>query len=629
MKKKFFLLFAFFSVAYFSKAQPGTVSASPNTVGSMATYSFSYFNNTTIPTNGFLFRMFSGSIGIANTISSFAPANCSIKINGTATPLAGNFTGASVANNAVSIQLSPSNTGIPPFSSIEITITGVFGNPTSTGIYTASWTTSSISGIPLETFNGNFNILPPSNIGINTSTPNASAILDVTSTDKGLLIPRMTMAQRDAIPSPATSLLIYQTDNTPGFYFYNGTTFEKVGGAATASFFKVSTANNNHIIYNDAANYGKNFIVNADSVNHNGGSNRKLFFLPSKSGAFRGGWIYNNNWNIDSIGETSFSFGTNTKAKGQNSIAMGNATEAIGSDAIALGSFSKANGNSSVAIGDNVISNANSAIAIGQSNNASSLGAVALGISNNATANYATAIGAGNTASSSGSIAIGQSNTASGSGSVAIGYSNKASRIYATALGNSTSALGVASTATGEGSIAKSYGEFVAGYNNDTLISTVPNVIQSDTNRIFTVGNGTSSTARKTAFVVQQNGNVGVGNRKPTTLLEVAGPIADNITTTSSTTYTLLETDATVLINATNAATITLPDPAKCKGRHISIKKINTGNYSITIKCTNGSASKGVEGINGSTGYTAALGTTLGSYVFQSDGANWWLISKF
>jgi len=61
------------------------------------------------------------------------------------------------------------------------------------------------------------------NVGINTVTPNASAMLDVVSTNSGILVPRITMAQRDAIVTPATSLLIYQTDNTPGYYYNSGT----------------------------------------------------------------------------------------------------------------------------------------------------------------------------------------------------------------------------------------------------------------------------------------------------------------------------------------------------------------------------------------------------------------------
>jgi len=55
------------------------------------------------------------------------------------------------------------------------------------------------------------------------ATHDASAVLDVTSTTKGLLIPRMTATQLAAISSPATGLLVYQTDGTTGFYYNAGT----------------------------------------------------------------------------------------------------------------------------------------------------------------------------------------------------------------------------------------------------------------------------------------------------------------------------------------------------------------------------------------------------------------------
>mgnify|MGYP007096446640 CR=1 FL=1 len=58
--------------------------------------------------------------------------------------------------------------------------------------------------------------------GIGTTTPDASAKLDVFSTTKGFLPPRMTVAQRIAIPSPAAGLMVYQTDGTSGLYFHNG-----------------------------------------------------------------------------------------------------------------------------------------------------------------------------------------------------------------------------------------------------------------------------------------------------------------------------------------------------------------------------------------------------------------------
>jgi len=62
-----------------------------------------------------------------------------------------------------------------------------------------------------------------SQVGIGTTTPNSSAILDITNNAKGLLIPRMTEAQRLAIFQPSKSLLVYQTDGVEGFYFNAGT----------------------------------------------------------------------------------------------------------------------------------------------------------------------------------------------------------------------------------------------------------------------------------------------------------------------------------------------------------------------------------------------------------------------
>ena len=53
------------------------------------------------------------------------------------------------------------------------------------------------------------------------SDPDNSAILDVKSTNKGFLAPRMSQAQREAIPSPANGLMVFQTDNSSGYYIYN------------------------------------------------------------------------------------------------------------------------------------------------------------------------------------------------------------------------------------------------------------------------------------------------------------------------------------------------------------------------------------------------------------------------
>ncbi len=55
------------------------------------------------------------------------------------------------------------------------------------------------------------------------SNPDNSAMLDVKSTSRGILLPRMTLIQRNAIVNPANGLMIYQTDNVPGFYYNSGT----------------------------------------------------------------------------------------------------------------------------------------------------------------------------------------------------------------------------------------------------------------------------------------------------------------------------------------------------------------------------------------------------------------------
>jgi hypothetical protein len=61
------------------------------------------------------------------------------------------------------------------------------------------------------------------NIGINTSTPAATSLVDMNSTTRGLLIPRMTTTQRNAITSPASGLMIYNT-TTQTIDTYNSTT---------------------------------------------------------------------------------------------------------------------------------------------------------------------------------------------------------------------------------------------------------------------------------------------------------------------------------------------------------------------------------------------------------------------
>ncbi len=101
------------------------------------------------------------------------------------------------------------------------------------------------------------------------ATPDPSAILDVKvtgPTKKGVLIPRMTETERNSILSPAPGLLIYQTDNNPGFYFYNGTSWVRLSIAGEGTLPAGTTGQTlrhdgtnwvaSSLIYNNGTNVG-------------------------------------------------------------------------------------------------------------------------------------------------------------------------------------------------------------------------------------------------------------------------------------------------------------------------------------------------------------------------------------
>ena len=137
------------------------------------------------------------------------------------------------------------------------------------------------------------NIFPANgSAGIGTNTPNASALLDISSTTKGMLAPRMTKAQRDAIATPATGLLIFQTNSTPGLYFYSGAAWVPVSSAgantALSNLNAITKVNVNlvpdsnkvrnlgstalswkNIYYNGSLYSGNNRILNGDITNAN------------------------------------------------------------------------------------------------------------------------------------------------------------------------------------------------------------------------------------------------------------------------------------------------------------------------------------------------------------------------
>ena len=136
--------------------------------------------------------------------------------------------------------------------------------------------------IPLFLF---FTIILKGQVGIGTTSPAASAVLDIqsSSNDKGILIPRMTQAQRNAISSPATGLMIFQTDGNSGFYFYDGSSWDGFGevksvngntaaanGDVTLTFLATQTGTQAQRSVTSSPTDGLVHIVTGDTASENG-----------------------------------------------------------------------------------------------------------------------------------------------------------------------------------------------------------------------------------------------------------------------------------------------------------------------------------------------------------------------
>ena len=74
-----------------------------------------------------------------------------------------------------------------------------------------------------------------SSVMVGTSTVVESSAFTVQSTSKGFLVPRMTSGQKNAIQGPVNGLLVYQTDGTAGFYYYDGSSWTPLKSQSTSS----------------------------------------------------------------------------------------------------------------------------------------------------------------------------------------------------------------------------------------------------------------------------------------------------------------------------------------------------------------------------------------------------------
>lgn len=324
-------------------------------------------------------------------------------------------------------------------------------------------------------------------VSINTTNtiPNSSSMLDITSSTKGLLIPRMTSAQRTAISSPAKGLMVYDsTANT--LWYYDGAAWQE-GVTSTNNLW---SKNGNDIYNTNTSNVGiganapeatallhvntgismsKGLMISGTysgaSTIPDLGEGSRMMFYPGKC-AFRAGSVNGTQWNNVNVGRVSTAMGANTIASGDVSTAMGD----------------------------------------------------------------------GPTASGDGSTAMGHTTTASGFASTAMGVLTNASGYYSTAMGDGTAASGVASTAMGYDSKAKGFSSTVVGMFNDSILLSNQNSVTSTT-PLFIIGNGDADNIRSNAMVVRKNGNVGIGTSTPNFPLNFSNSLGDKISLWGTGTY--------------------------------------------------------------------------------------------
>lgn len=317
--------------------------------------------------------------------------------------------------------------------------------------------------LPFNLF-GQTNVFPASgSVGIGTTAPASSSLLDMQSTTTGILIPRMTSAQRTAIVSPASGLLVYQTNYPEGFYYMAPLGWTSLSPQAINTDFLPSTS--------ATFDLGSN-IAEWD----------KLFLNDG---------IYYNTNQILAYNATSFGFGTQTynALTGINNVAIGH-----------LSASSITTGNNNVAVGASALTNATTGLK-NSSIGALSMTSITNGVENSAlgykslesgvNASYNTAVG---------SYAL--KNTTTGAFNTTVGYNSGYSNIgayyntyiggysgYSCTLGQNNCGVGYNSlrentassgntamgTSAGAGSNSFSNGTFV-GYNAYTLISGVTNI---------------------------------------------------------------------------------------------------------------------------------------------------------
>lgn len=259
-----------------------------------------------------------------------------------------------------------------------------------------------------------------SQVGIGTTSPDPSSILDIRSSNSGLLVPRVNLTSTtDAItiPNPAESLLVYNLNTinnvSRGFYYWQDNVWTPIksnndGGGSNTSWNLTGNSLTSGTEFLGTTNYNAlNFRVNNQQVGR---------IHPNGGLAFGNGALANDNNSIaigrsatSSSNNEAIAIGPSANASGFRSTAIGMQSVASNNNTLALGYFSSASGFQSTGIGVSSLSNTNNSLAIGNSSRATGQQATALGTEANSSGQNATAIGYQAIATQANSIILGSS----------------------------------------------------------------------------------------------------------------------------------------------------------------------------------------------------------------------------
>lgn len=361
-------------------------------------------------------------------------------------------------------------------------------------------------------------IVSHAQIGIGTTAPDPSSMLDIRSTNAGLLIPRVNLTSTTdnvTIPNPAISLMVYnlatQNDITPGFYFWQGGSWSALSQSTIPT-----TPTSGWSLSGNTLTTGSEFLgsTNYQPLHFRVNNQQVGRFHPNGGIAFGVGALANDNHSIaigsgarSSTSNQAIAIGQASNASGFQATAIGFQSNATANNTLSFGTNAAASGFQSYSFGVNSVSNTNNALALGTSSRATGQQATALGNEANASAQNATAIGYQAIATQSNSIILGSSTNTNNR--VGIGTNTPDERLHingSVKIVDGTQGAGrvLTSDATGRASWTNSPGlkAYADIYNN------VDRIISNGTNSVLFGSTNASSniTVSNTGFTILTTG---------------------------------------------------------------------------------------------------------------------------